>query len=166
MRPNPEYFDFSDLEGLASFCEVDPVTGCWIWNWKLTPTGYGTAEDKILGGSCYVHRIAFEMWWGPIEHGMDVGHLCNVKNCCNPNHLAKMTRRNNVLYPGSRQVSYLNHSKTHCKHGHEFTTENTYVRKHGRICKTCVRNLNHLSWIKIKEKRLLGNLEENAELNS
>jgi hypothetical protein len=30
------------------------------------------------------------------------------------------------------------HPKTHCKYGHEFTTENTYVTKRGeRLCRTC-----------------------------
>jgi hypothetical protein len=29
--------------------------------------------------------------------------------------------------------------KTHCRHGHEYTKENTYVRSNGRrSCKTCV----------------------------
>lgn len=30
-----------------------------------------------------------------------------------------------------------NRDKTHCKHGHEFTPENTYRTKAGRVCKKC-----------------------------
>jgi len=30
-----------------------------------------------------------------------------------------------------------NRGKTHCKHGHEFTAENTRWSKHGRICRAC-----------------------------
>lgn len=33
-----------------------------------------------------------------------------------------------------------NASKTHCKHGHEFTPENTHISPHGRrICRACKR---------------------------
>ena len=31
------------------------------------------------------------------------------------------------------------HPKTHCKHGHEFTTENTYVYRARRQCRACHR---------------------------
>lgn len=34
----------------------------------------------------------------------------------------------------------LAHRKTHCKHGHEYTPENTYTRKNGtRYCAECAR---------------------------
>jgi hypothetical protein len=29
--------------------------------------------------------------------------------------------------------------RTHCRYGHEFTEENTFISKAGRICKTCKR---------------------------
>jgi hypothetical protein len=36
-----------------------------------------------------------------------------------------------------------NRSKTHCKHGHEYTHENTYLKKGGgRECKTCQKVWN------------------------
>lgn len=41
------------------------------------------------------------------------------------------------------------HSKlTHCKYGHEFTEDNTYVApgKNSRHCRTCVKRRNKLSW--------------------
>lgn len=36
----------------------------------------------------------------------------------------------------------VNRKKTHCKRGHEFTPENTYLKKTGRECKTCQRIWN------------------------
>lgn len=39
---------------------------------------------------------------------------------------------NPVLCPGE-----CHKSRTHCKHGHEFTTENTRIWKNARICRTC-----------------------------
>lgn len=32
-----------------------------------------------------------------------------------------------------------NKNKTHCKRGHEFTPENTLIRKDGRECRACVK---------------------------
>lgn len=34
---------------------------------------------------------------------------------------------------------YANASKTHCKRGHEFTPENTYIKPTGRECRACAR---------------------------
>ncbi len=36
----------------------------------------------------------------------------------------------------------INRSKTHCKNGHEFSPENTYLKKSGRECKTCQKAWN------------------------
>lgn len=41
-----------------------------------------------------------------------------------------------------------NRNKTHCKHGHEYTPENTYYKKNGgRDCRTCqkIANLKYLA---------------------
>lgn len=40
-----------------------------------------------------------------------------------------------------------NRKKTHCKNGHEFTLENTYLKKTGRECKACriIYNERYLS---------------------
>lgn len=48
----------------------------------------------------------------------------------------KATGRANLLAYTQRL-----HAKTHCRHGHEFTEDNTYYRNNGkwRQCKTCVR---------------------------
>ena len=44
-----------------------------------------------------------------------------------------------------------NKLKTHCKYGHEFTKENTYINgKNGRSCKICVKEN--------KQKRILNNV--------
>ena len=62
--------------------------------------------------------------------------------CVNPAHLEAVTHRENVLRGAG--VSAIQARKTHCKHGHEFTPENTMkVRtpsgNGGRRCRTCDR---------------------------
>lgn len=40
----------------------------------------------------------------------------------------------------ARHGAHWNTQKMHCKHGHEFTPENTYVYRGGRRqCKTCIK---------------------------
>ena len=47
--------------------------------------GYGAV--KVDGTQHYVHRLAYELFNGPIPEGMQVLHRCDVRCCCNPDHL-------------------------------------------------------------------------------
>jgi hypothetical protein len=45
-------------------------------------------------------------------------------------------RRHNV-----EMMAALKRSRTHCKYGHEFTPENTYIRPEGRReCRVCIED--------------------------
>ena len=50
-----------------------------------------------------------------------IGHLCEVRNCVNPEHLAHQSQKDNV-----RQYK---NKITHCPKGHEYNKQNTYYRK-------------------------------------
>lgn len=53
-------------------------------------------------------------------------------------HLEAVTQAENNLY--SDVVLGFRTGQTHCKRGHEFTPENTYVYGDGwRMCRTCTR---------------------------
>lgn len=113
---------------------VDAESGCWVW---ITGNGdYGRirvgAEVKIA------HRVAYELFVGPIPAGMQIDHLCRNRSCVNPSHLEPVTNRENTL----RGVGFaaVNASKTECDHGHDYTPENTYVTPDGsRQCRECRR---------------------------
>ena len=126
------------------FCEKVEIqqNGCWLW------TGARTARDKRAYGCIGVeykqqpaHRVSYEMFVGPIPEGLDLDHLCRTRLCVNPDHLEPVTRREN-LRRGTGMVAE-NIAKTHCKHGHQFSPENTkvYVYPHRteRVCLTCSR---------------------------
>lgn len=114
--------------------EVDPLTGCWNWLLHRSRDGYGRVA--VAGRrKAAAHRVAYEETYGPIPEGMTVDHLCFNPACVNPAHLRLMTHVENVR---NQRSAY----KTHCKNGHEFTPENTYIRPRVRgggvrQCRAC-----------------------------
>lgn len=87
-----------DLTWLRERVEVDPATGCWVWqrtrNWK----GYGryhfTTDDGVKTGSA--HRLALELSLGrPLRTGMHACHRCDNPPCCNAAHLFEGTALQN-----------------------------------------------------------------------
>lgn len=67
---------------------------CWLWTGHANPKGYGRFHDgrRLV----MVHRFAYEMVKGSIPPGNEVGHLCHVRNCVNPDHLQAMSHAANV----------------------------------------------------------------------
>ena len=113
---------------------------CWPWlglvRKGVREKGYGRfpVDGKIVPA----YRFAWVLVNGrePLP-GMELDHTCRNRGCVNPGHLEEVTFRENVLRSGNRAA--LNARKTHCKHGHEFTPENTYVRPDGKgkHCRAC-----------------------------
>jgi hypothetical protein len=115
---------------------------CWPWQASIGVHGYGqfSKDGKPQNAS----RVAWELHYGrPFPKGLDACHSCNNRPCCNPAHIYAGTRKDNVAdairagtfrYPVGPYKG-----ATHCKRGHEFTPENTYVwpRNGQRFCLTC-----------------------------
>ena len=70
-------------------------TVCWPWTATIQPNGYGYFGCD--GRTGYVHRLAYELEFGPIPEGLVIDHLCSEKSCCNPFHLEPVTQHENVL---------------------------------------------------------------------
>jgi hypothetical protein len=123
------------------WAKVDAFGVCWEWTGTKTYDGYGTFRPQYDGVVNMAHRFAWETLVGPIPDGLELDHLCRNTLCVNPDHLEPVTQAENNRR--SYSVSGVNARKTHCKYGHEFTPENTYVQwnrgRQGRRCKTCHR---------------------------
>lgn len=117
---------------------VDRSDSDACWPYQLKPMSNGYVVVTVFGRKVLAHRYSYELLVGSIPEGKQIDHLCRSKSCVNPAHMEPVTQRENLLradgWPG------VNHRKTHCKHGHEFTSENTRYRLgRGRECRICAR---------------------------
>lgn len=114
---------------------IDKTTGapCWLWNGAHIGTGYPETWNGTR--PLLAHRVAHELWNGPVPDGFEVDHLCRNTRCLNPEHLEAVEPVVNNLR--SRSAAAVNARKTHCVNGHEFTPENTIDYGGNRRCRAC-----------------------------
>ena len=126
-------------ERFAAKIAEDPASGCHLWTGAKDSDGYGLfriARNRIVRA----HIFAWEMRNGVRPSGTELDHFkCDTPSCCNADHVRPVTPRENSLR--SNNACAANMAKTQCKHGHEFTPENTWRTAAGyRLCKTCARD--------------------------
>lgn len=88
------------MDRFQSKIKKDPC-GCWIWTGFIGTTGYG--EMFVDGKKVRAHRIAYELFNGPIVNlvhtdarGTCVMHSCDTCACVNPEHLTLGTHQDNM----------------------------------------------------------------------
>lgn len=71
--------------------EVDPETGCWVWQFTLTSKAqYPCCQRRRFTeatGTPYAHRQGYIALHGPLPPEIHVHHRCHNKLCVNPAHL-------------------------------------------------------------------------------
>lgn len=118
---------------LRSRSTIDPDTGCWTWIGAINHDGYG--QMYLDGLTVRAHRVSYVQHLGPIPEGLEIDHLCRNRACINPFHLEPVLHAENIRR--SSEALGIRQYATHCKWGHEFTAENTYLVDGKRTCRPC-----------------------------
>lgn len=71
-----------------------PEIGCFIWNMSRDTSGYGILRTgKGLRGA---HKVAYELYVGPVPEGIHVLHSCLNRDCINYKHLRLGSNKDNM----------------------------------------------------------------------
>lgn len=108
---------------------VNKTPTCWLYVGYCNSDGYG-----VYSPHSKVNVLAHRYVLGEIPEGMEVDHLCRVRNCVNPEHLEIVTHEEN-MHRAPFVIEQMN--RTHCPQNHEYTVENTKYYNGKRVCHTC-----------------------------
>lgn len=127
------------------WAKVEKADGCWEWRAARCPKGYGRFRHPDYKFMRRAHQVSYELTYGRLAPGLLIRHACDNPGCVNPTHLLSGTYQQNSQDAVDRgrtanQYTYV----TACKHGHEFTPENTYTPPGtaNRYCRTCIKRIS------------------------
>lgn len=147
--------------------KVEQTDTCWLWKAWVEKNGYG--RFWLDGRQHGAHRIAYELFKGPIPDGLEIDHLCRVKHCVNPEHLEPVTTAENIRRMTRHRTPYQS-LRRECPNGHPYE-ENTATRTEGRRCLTCKQEANRAYYERNRELTIerarqwrLANLERAREV--
>lgn len=110
--------------------------GCLRWTGPKNEHGYGLIAAKVGGIHFreYAHRANYRLNVGPVPDGLQLDHLCRVRDCYALAHLEPVTPAENVRRATPSALGF-------CKRGHPLTDPDAlYVSPSGRrMCRACIR---------------------------
>lgn len=119
-----------------------PCKGQFMSPFRCPPGNYWTVSLQKNGQrhNRRIHVLVAEAFLGVRPDGLVVCHNSGEKDDNKPSNLRWDTYSQN-LQDTIRHGNHHNASKTHCKRGHEFTSENTYLNpaSKGRQCRECMK---------------------------
>lgn len=98
----PTYRTHSNEERFWHNVQPEPMSGHWFWVGGRGPRTYGrfyrwVEADGSVRYSCSAHHAAYWLFKGAIPDGLEVDHVCRVRDCVNPDHLEAVTHQVNMI---------------------------------------------------------------------
>lgn len=116
------------------------ATDCWRCSLGLVRSGYSALR---IGGVHHMsHRVIYEYLVGPIPDGLELDHLCRVRNCVYPQHLEPVTELENFLRGEARGAIALRTGlciRGHSLDGDAYVLKNSDGSTKRRQCRVCAR---------------------------
>lgn len=115
---------------------IDEKTSCWLWQGYINPHGYGMLGIGKSRVQRMVHRLAYILHHGDIPPHLIVRHICDVRDCINPEHLILGTMQDNT-WDAIKRGRFI-HSATALANGRKLSDIDAGVREkrglkhHGR----------------------------------
>lgn len=81
------------------------TSACWLSNSAKDRDGYAKFFVSEVGNNMGAHAYSWVLSNGEIAAGLQVNHLCHVRNCVNPSHLYLGTQADNIRDRDSRRKS-------------------------------------------------------------
>lgn len=154
-------------------------SGCWQMSGWHDRDGY--AHFHKSKSQSKAHRISYEFHRGIIPKGLTIDHLCKNKGCVNPEHLEIVTFQENArrhkaegykrwwaalsdaekrlfIERSGNKASQVAAAKklaaTHCRRGHEWKPETTYVSPNSghKRCNVCFAEVQKRARAKASKK--------------
>lgn len=148
--------NLSDYRLVRALENYRVVGECYFYQGHRNPSNYAylMIRDKNKKLVSYrLNRVVLALKLGKTyEELTNALHKCNNQPCIREEHLYEGSPKDNTrdgILDGTH-VSLLNKLKRYCIHGHEFTPENTYIRKSGRECRVCRNKIKLKSYHKTK----------------
>lgn len=133
------------MNALERFCSKvemkDPKTA-ECWNWKAYVGTHGYGRFWFRGKATEAYRVAYILFVGEIQEGLEIDHICRNRICVKPTHLRLITKKENILCGDG--ITAKNNEKLTCSQGHMFT----FRRNNGqRYCYLCdIENRRKHNW--------------------
>lgn len=156
---------------------------CWNWNAGVDRSGYGVI--RYLGKNKKAHRISYLIEYGNFDESLRVLHKCDNPRCVRPSHLFLGSQSDNMTDmvnkgrhgAGKQDVpSFEDFSKiapkrkisSHCQKGHEYSKENTRIKKvenrFVRVCRTCQRDSAKKDVIRYKVNGFVRGVDNRGQI--